>query len=205
MASYSLNKKNKPKISLLGTGDKLRKLRLAHNLTREQLGEILNCTYQAIANWENGSKMPSLDKCATMADYYKCHIEDLLEIEFFDNIPPLEVHEAFIPYGKDNNLIHHPSVYENYTNTKVLLKNGKPANGIYADCGYILHLKDGYLSDQFTLSGKFLKPAVYSSDLKHTEHWKDGVFHCENGPAIIDGLKNYEEWWIEGKQIEPKK
>lgn len=77
--------------------------------------------------------------------------------------------------------------------------------GIFTITGYILNFEKGYLSDQKIQSGKIIKPAVYSSDNKYTEHWKDGVLHCENGPAVINGFKHYEEWWINGKQIEPRK
>lgn len=204
MSTYELkNQKNIPIISLEGTGNKLKNLRVEHGLTREELGNELNCSYQAVANWENGRKTPSLDKCVALSNLYKCHIEDLLELDFFDNTP-IEVHEEEIAYSVNNKLISHPSQFKKYINSKVILKDGKPANGIYIISSYILNFVKGYLSDQQTQSGKILKPAVYSSDNKYTEHWKDGFLHCENGPAVIDGTNHYEEWWLNGKQIEPK-
>lgn len=205
MSTYSINtQKFLPMISLAGTAKKLKELRIAHGFTREELGHELNCTYQAVAAWEIGKKQLSLDKCVTLAHLYKCHMEDILDLEFFDNTPP-EVHEETAAYSVNSKLISHPSQFQKYVNYKVILKEGKPANGIFTIAGYILNFEKGYLSDQKTQSGKIIKPAVYSSDNKYTEHWKDGVLHCENGPAVINGFKHYEEWWINGKQIEPRK
>lgn len=204
MTTYSLNNQTDvPMISLQGTGNKLRDLRVSHGFSREDLGNELNCSYQAVANWENGRKTPSLDKCVALANLYKCHIEDLLDLEFFDNTP-IEVHEEEQSYTVNTSLISHPSQFKKYVNQKVILKDGKPANGIYIISSFILNFEKGYLSDQQTQHGKILKPAVYSSDNKYTEHWKDGILHCENGPAIINGFKHYEEWWLNGKQIKPK-
>lgn len=205
MTTYTLNnQKNMPMISFEGTGKKLKKIREEYGLSREELGTKLNCSYQAVANWENGRKMPSLDKCITLADLYKCHIEDLLDLEFFDNTP-IAVHEEESSYIVNSKLISHPSQFKKFENHKVMLKDGKTANGIYIISSYILNFENGYLSDQCTQSGKILKPAVYSSDNKYTEHWKNGVLHYDNGPAVSDGFKHYDEWWINGKQIEPKK
>lgn len=209
MTSYSLsNQKKVPMISLQGTGKKLKELRIAHNFTREELGNELNCTYQAVASWENGRKTPSIDKCVTLANLYNCHIEELFDLEYFGNTlfdnTILGVHEASAEYTVDSKFVSHPSLFKEYVNYKFTLKDGKPANGIHIISNYFLNFENGYLSDQQNQYGKILKPAVYSTSNKYTEHWKDGVLHCDNGPAVINGLKHYEEWWNNGKQIKPR-
>lgn len=77
-----------------------------------------------------------------------------------------------------------------------------------ADGDYILEdltvrIKDGYLNDIEDEEGRTL-PAIEMHDGTHIEHWKNGVLHCESEPAVIDSKDGYEEWWLEGKQVQPE-
>lgn len=206
MNTYSLNTNVRLVISIQKTSIHLKELRIKHNLTRYQLADALQCSYQAIANWEdkNDKKIPALDKLVTMSVLYNCHIEDLLIIDNY-KIPFSEIHEDILPYGNNTKLVSHPSEFKNFINQKVILESGEIANGFYITSSYSLHFINGFLSDKYNKSGKLVSPAVYSTDNKHFEHWKNGVFHFEEGPAVIDGLEHYEEWWINGKQVKPRK
>ena len=85
-----------------------------------------------------------------------------------------------------------------------MVKEGEIANGdIIIDDGMTIRCKNGYLNDAVDETGDPL-PAIMSADATHVEHWKDGVLHCEDGPAVIDNVDGYEEWWLNGKQVTPQ-
>ncbi len=77
-----------------------------------------------------------------------------------------------------------------------------------ADGDYILEdltvrITNGYLNDVKDEEGRTL-PAVEMHDGTHIEHWKNGVLHCEKDPAVIDLSDGYEEWWFDGKKVQPE-
>ena len=76
------------------------------------------------------------------------------------------------------------------------------ADGDYILDGITVRTKEGYLDDALDEDGKHL-PAVETHDGNHVEHWKNGVLHCEDGPAVIDLLDGIEEWWLDGKLVQP--
>ncbi|MFC2330935.1 MAG: hypothetical protein ACFNKL_07730 [Treponema sp.] len=85
---------------------------------------------------------------------------------------------------------------------KILLSDNSIANGDYVIDGEItIRIKNGYLNDVEGDDGSLL-PAISTADSSHIEHWKNGVLHCEKGPAVIDSIDGYEEWWFNGKQVE---
>lgn len=94
--------------------------------------------------------------------------------------------------------------YSAYQYRLITTEEGGIANGDYIiDEKVTVRIKDGYLNDSTDEDGKIL-PAIETSDFTHIEHWKNGVLHCENEPAVIDSLDNYEEWWVNGRKIESK-
>ena len=93
--------------------------------------------------------------------------------------------------------------FKSYQHQRILMTDMKVADGDYIIEGELtVRVKDGYLNDAQAPDGSVL-PAISSSDGTHIEHWKNGVLHCESEPAIVDNIDNYEEWWIDGKQIPP--
>ncbi|WP_251869919.1 helix-turn-helix domain-containing protein [Enterococcus italicus] len=65
-------------------GDKMKKLRLAHKLTLEELAAMLNKKYPDTVNfnkgklskWENGKEEPKLSSIRILADFYNIKIDD---------------------------------------------------------------------------------------------------------------------------------
>lgn len=57
---------------------KLAELRKMHNLTQQELGEILNVSYQTISKWETGTVVPDLHICARICIYFGVSFESLL-------------------------------------------------------------------------------------------------------------------------------
>lgn len=91
----------------------------------------------------------------------------------------------------------------NYINRRILDDNNHIANGNYINDDYIIRVSNGKLNDDIDEDGVFL-PAIQFHDGSHIEHWQNGVLHFEGGPAVIDSIDKREEWWIQGKKIEPK-
>ena len=57
---------------------KLAELRKMHNLTQQELGEILNVSHQTISKWETGVVQPNWDICDKMATYFGVSVDILL-------------------------------------------------------------------------------------------------------------------------------
>lgn len=94
--------------------------------------------------------------------------------------------------------------FKSYQHQRVLLSDNLIANGDYIVEGDVtVRLKNGYLNDVEGENGEIL-PAISTADSTHIEHWKEGVLHCEKEPAVIDTIDNYEEWWLNGKQVPPQ-
>ena len=66
------------------TGEFIRELRLAHNMTQEELGDAVYVTRKAVSKWENGNCYPSLDIFPRLADIFGVSLEELLSGEFKD-------------------------------------------------------------------------------------------------------------------------
>ncbi|MCR5252576.1 MAG: hypothetical protein K6C98_02550 [Treponema sp.] len=94
--------------------------------------------------------------------------------------------------------------FKSYQHQRILLSDKTIANGDYIiDEEITVRIKDGFLNDVEGDDGSLL-PAIATADGSHIEHWKEGVLHCENEPAVIDNIDNYEEWWLDGKQVLPQ-
>lgn len=59
-------------------GQRLKKLRNAHNLYGEELGKTLNVTKVAISKWENNLRFPDKDTLVKIADYFNVTTDYLL-------------------------------------------------------------------------------------------------------------------------------
>ena len=93
--------------------------------------------------------------------------------------------------------------FKSYQHQRILLEDKTIAHGEFTIDGVIVQIKDGWLNDGLDEEGKFI-PAIRTENGSHTEHWRNGVLHCETGPAIIDQIDNYEEWWLNGRQVLPE-
>lgn len=96
--------------------------------------------------------------------------------------------------------------FRSYQNERIYDDNGNIAHGDYIleDVQLIIRINKGFLDDEEGEKGIIL-PAVETFDGSHVEHWKKGVLHCEKQPAVVDNLSNYEEWWFDGKLVEPER
>ena len=93
-----------------------------------------------------------------------------------------------------------------YQYQRIVDENGEVVNGDYilgeGDEQFIIRCKNGFLNDVETDDGEIL-PAFELVNGTHIEHWKNGLLHSEKTPAVIDIIDDTEEWWYEGRFIEP--
>ncbi len=57
---------------------KLAELRKKHNLTQQELGEVLNVSYQTISKWENGATSPDLSMLPHISAFFGVTVDALL-------------------------------------------------------------------------------------------------------------------------------
>lgn len=94
--------------------------------------------------------------------------------------------------------------FRRYQNMRIIDRDMNIAEGDYILDGITIRTRKGYLNDTKDEEGKNL-PALETHDGNHVEHWKNGVLHYEDGPAVIDVRDGVEEWWLDGKQVEAVK
>ena len=57
---------------------RLRHLRLSHNLTAEQLGIKFDVRKQTVSRWELGDRLPPLDVATALAEYFNVSLDYLV-------------------------------------------------------------------------------------------------------------------------------
>lgn len=63
----------------MGFKEKLKELRQAQRLKQQEVANVLNYGYTAIANYENGRNEPSMADLIRLADYFQISLDELLE------------------------------------------------------------------------------------------------------------------------------
>ncbi len=66
--------------------DNIIKLRKIHNMTQEDLADIVGVTRQSIAQWESGKTCPNLTQSKALADAFKVSLDDLVEYDPEENL-----------------------------------------------------------------------------------------------------------------------
>jgi len=60
-------------------GNKIRELRLKHNITQSQLAEVLSVTIQSVSKWETGRSFPDITLLPVIARYFGISMDELFE------------------------------------------------------------------------------------------------------------------------------
>lgn len=60
---------------------RIREIRTAHGMSREQLAKKLCYTEQTVARWEQQVRLPDIDTLVVIADIFGCTLDDLVERE----------------------------------------------------------------------------------------------------------------------------
>ena len=62
-------------------GKFIKKLRIEHNMTQNELASKLGVTYQAVSKWENGKNIPDITLLKQISDLFDVEINDILNGE----------------------------------------------------------------------------------------------------------------------------
>ena len=62
-------------------GDRIRKARLAHGISQEKLGELLDVSFQAVSTWETGKCVPDTDHLPALAKALDLSLDSLFAEE----------------------------------------------------------------------------------------------------------------------------
>ena len=88
--------------------ENLQKFRKSKGLSQEELAEKCDISRQAIAKWESGESVPTIDKLIFLADFYKVSLDELVgrktDIEILDEFIKRFVPKDVIPTGEDDAL-----------------------------------------------------------------------------------------------------
>ena len=68
----------KRKVSAQVIGANIRRLRLEHGETQQQLGELLGYGATTIANYESGYRLPDLETFFEIVLHYRASLEDFM-------------------------------------------------------------------------------------------------------------------------------
>lgn len=75
----------KPVLDMVGTGEKIKKLRKFNNISVSTLQEVFGMANpQAIYNWESGKNMPSIDNLLILAQIFDCSVESIIATKFIE-------------------------------------------------------------------------------------------------------------------------
>lgn len=76
--------------------DNIIQLRKLHDMTQEDLADLVGVTRQSIAQWESGKTCPNLTQSKALADAFGVTLDDLVEFDSGDNlglnVPPKGKH-----------------------------------------------------------------------------------------------------------------
>lgn len=97
--------------------EKIKSLRLEHNLTQEELAKEIFVTRNAISKWENNKGIPNLDSLKLLANYFNVSLDYLINDEDFKELT-IKNNEMII-YNK--NLIYSIILFIVYTLIGTLL------------------------------------------------------------------------------------
>lgn len=76
--------------------DNLVELRKIHDMSQEELADIIGVSRQTLSKYETGESLPDIEKCKLIADAFGVSIDDLLNYEPQENmglaVPPKGKH-----------------------------------------------------------------------------------------------------------------
>ena len=77
-------------------GENLIELRKLHNMSQEELAELIGISRQTLSKYETGDSLPDIEKCKMIADVFGVLLDDLVKYNKVDNmglgVPPKGKH-----------------------------------------------------------------------------------------------------------------
>lgn len=75
---------------MLKLGENIKKFRFEHDLTQEQLADVLGVSPQAVSRWENGSTYPDIELLPAMAGFFEITLDELMGMADFQDEKQLQ-------------------------------------------------------------------------------------------------------------------
>ena len=77
-------------------GENLMELRKLHNMSQEELAELIGISRQTLSKYETGESLPDIEKCKMIADVFGVLLDDLVNYSKVDHmglgVPPKGKH-----------------------------------------------------------------------------------------------------------------
>lgn len=94
----------------LNIGSAIKRLRMEHSVTQEELAGYLGISYQAISKWENETTMPDITLLPKLATFFGIKIDELFSVDYDDELERID------------NILHFESMTDkNYLYSKRIL------------------------------------------------------------------------------------
>lgn len=74
----------------LNLGNVIKRLRIEHSITQEELAAYLEISYQAVSKWETGTTLPDITLLPKIATYFGVKIDDLFSINHEDELSRID-------------------------------------------------------------------------------------------------------------------
>lgn len=101
----------------------LKYLRLKHNLTQDDMSEILNISRQAYSNYETSKRTPDLDTLMCLSNYYQVNLNDLVLCNLSGTSTSFEgMSEGEVPYIVSKTKKTSTSIYLSEDELEMILK-----------------------------------------------------------------------------------
>ena len=70
----------------LNLGRVIKRLRIEHSITQEELAEYLGISFQAVSKWETGTTLPDITLLPKLAAFFGIRIDELFSINHEDEM-----------------------------------------------------------------------------------------------------------------------
>lgn len=82
-------------IILFMIGDKIKELRKINDITQQELANKLGISFQALSNYENNRRTPSVEQIKLICVYFNISADELLEIETEKDRQKVQINNSF--------------------------------------------------------------------------------------------------------------
>lgn len=76
-------------------GDKIKELRKINDITQQELAKKLGISFQALSNYENNRRNPSVEQIKLICIFFNISADELLEIETEKDRQKVQINNSF--------------------------------------------------------------------------------------------------------------
>ena len=66
----------------MSLGEKIKLIRKSKNLTQNELGKLLNVSFQAVSKWEKNLSQPDIETIKKICEIFEINVDDFLKDNF---------------------------------------------------------------------------------------------------------------------------